>query len=354
MDERIEDLLALYALGGLSQEETQEVEAYLAANPAAVEELDRLETAVQALPYAAVPLQPSAAVEVALMERVEADARRRAGAAATADVKESGRFTTSPSVSLRPSIFDWLRSLLATPVVSGAGWALALLLFVWAFVLLGRNNSLQSENSAMVATQQSLGAELAEVEAQNEILQAENEALQATNAILEDTINALVVENDALAASEARLTAEVENLRNAGEQLTAQLTELEQNTEMARRVLAILTSPDVDTVTIPGNPETQPQAQGQLVVDASSNMAILIVTGMEPLPEGSVYQVLLIQGSEHETAETFVVDTRGDSVLIVSSENPLGTFDAVGVSIEPEGGSEQRTGEVVILGSLAN
>jgi anti-sigma-K factor RskA len=112
-------------------------------------------------------------------------------------------------------------------------------------------------------------------------------------------------------------------------------------------------SSEVYAVTLPGT-EEQPEASAQLVVDPESNTALLIVDGMPALPEDSVYQVLLIRGTEHETAETFRVDTEGEGVLLVHSTEPLQSFDTVGVSIEPEGGSVQRTGEIVLLGSIIN
>ena len=234
-------------------------------------------------------------------------------------------------------------------------------MLIWAFVLLGRNAALQSFNSTLIANNSALEAEVASIKVDNDDLLAQNEQLHDENLALSSTITTLTQENEDLinnvslrAERELELETEIDSLITTNSDLADNFAELDESTLAAREIMSILTSPTVDTVAIPGNPETQPDAAGQFVVDASSNTAILIVTGMDPLPEGSVYQVLLIQGSEHETAETFVVDTQGESVLIVSSENPLGSFDAVGVSVEPDGGSEQRTGEVVLLGSLIN
>ena len=64
--------------------------------------------------------------------------------------------------------------------------------------------------------------------------------------------------------------------------------------------------------------------------------------------------MLLVRGSEHDTAETFTVDAGGENILVVKSPSPMSIFDTVGVSIEPEGGSPQRTGEIVLLGGIVN
>ncbi|KAA3660704.1 MAG: hypothetical protein DWQ04_18695 [Chloroflexi bacterium] len=363
MKERIEDLLAVYALGGLTEEERRQVESYVDANPAAKVELDDYLQTVDAMVLTAVPIQPALNITADLFARVEADARTRQAAIPGASAEVNGvkrPFYPKPAQS-SPSVWETLKSFLSSPAVSGAGLALAAVMLIWAFVLLGRNSVLQSFNQTLAADNDFLEERVMIIKVDNEDLLAENELLRNENLTLTNRVTTLAQENQNLintastrAERELELEAEISSLVAMNNELSDNYADLDESTLVARDIMSILTSPTVDTVAIPGNPETQPDAAGQFVVDAASNTAILIVTGMGPLPEDSVYQVLLIQGSEHETAETFVVDTQGESVLIVSSENPLGTFDAVGVSIEPEGGSEQRTGEVVLLGSLLN
>ncbi len=361
MNERIEDLLAVYALGGLTKEERRQVEVYVDTNPAAKAELDNYLQTVDALVLTAVPIQPSPQTTADLLARVEADARQRRMSMPVVgtDGKKRPSFSKSPQSS--PSMWDMLKSLLSSPAIGGAGLALAAIMLIWAFVLLGRNAALQSFNQTLTADITYLETRVMSIKVDNDDLLAENESLRNENLTLTNRVTALAQENQNLintastrAERELELEAEISSLTAMNNELTDEYAALDESTLVARNVMSFLTSPAVHTVTILGNPETQPDATGQFVVDASSNTAILIVTGMDPLPDNSVYQVLLIQGSEHETAETFVVDTQGESVLIVSSENPLGNFDAVGVSIEPAGGSVQRTGEVVLLGSLIN
>jgi len=363
MNERIEDLLAVYALGGLTEEERRQVESFVDVNPAAKAELDDYLQTVDAMVLTAVPLQPAPDTAANLFARVEADARTRQIAMPDETVEmNKGKRPSSPSPAQSShTIWEILKSLLSSPAISGAGLALAAIMLIWAFVLLGRNAALQSFNQTLAADNEYLEDRVMIIKVDNEDLLAENELLRNENLTLTNRITTLAQENQNLintastrAERELELEAEINSLVAMNNELSDNYADLDESTLVAREIMSILTSPSVHTVAIPGNPETQPEAAGQFVVDASSNTAILIVTGMGPLPENSVYQVLLIQGSEHETAETFVVDTQGESVLIVSSENPLGTFDAVGVSIEPEGGSDQRTGEVVLLGSLLN
>jgi len=77
MDENMEDLLALYALGALSDADRRRVERHVAANPQAKEELEELLQGASALAYAAPAVAPSLDSRRALMERILA-ARQRA------------------------------------------------------------------------------------------------------------------------------------------------------------------------------------------------------------------------------------------------------------------------------------
>lgn len=348
-DEQIEDTLAVHALQGLSPEEAEAVEAYLAAHPEAAAELAEYEQAVSALGFAAPPLQPSADAEAALLARVDADARRRTASSAQ---------TASPP----PQTSSWrtfFSALLARPAFGAASLAFAAVLVVWTAVLFGRNSALQVLNEGLVTDNVQLSAEVSTLNAQNDALAAKNDTLNAANSSLENQVRDLTQANGDLLArvnnldtANAALETEIASLLAMNAELTEAYAALETDTESAQQVLALLTSPTVEAVTIPGNPETQPEAQGQLLVDGDRETAVLVVAGMEPPPQGSVYQVLLIHDTGHETADTFVVDTQGESVLIVHSEQPLSTFNAVGVSVEPAGGSPQRTGDIVLLGSI--
>ena len=75
--EPIEDLLALYALGGLDAAEQRLVEEYVAANPTAEAKLAELQATADLLPLAAVPLPPSAEMSEQLFQRVERNSAAR-------------------------------------------------------------------------------------------------------------------------------------------------------------------------------------------------------------------------------------------------------------------------------------
>lgn len=104
------------------------------------------------------------------------------------------------------------------------------------------------------------------------------------------------------------------------------------------------------TVSLKGT-NVQPQAQGQLIADPTSQSAVLVITGLPPLEPGKTYQVWLIAGAP-VSAGLLTVDEHGQGVLIVTTTESIGSFQSLGISVEPAGGSLQPTGDIVVLSEL--
>ncbi len=261
MDERIEELFPLYALGALSDEERAQVDAYVAANPGAQARLAELVDAATAVPFDVTLVEPSPRIKQALMDRVRADARVRF---------PSARRPAPPALS---RFLGTLRS--PMPLLAGASLGVAVVAVAWAISLNGEVARLREETAAL-------------------------------------------------------------------------RSELLVQTE----VIAQISAPGVQVMTIAGT-EHQPAAHGQLLADPNSRSAVLVVAGLAPLPDGQVYQFWLIRGDVPVSAGTFEVDEQGRAVLPVRSADAVSSFDAMALSIEPEGGSEQPTGDIVMLSSLS-
>lgn len=149
----------------------------------------------------------------------------------------------------------------------------------------------------------------------------------------------------------SRLRGEVSAL---GDALVAQARSLEQLNQSVDQLNAELPQEPasaVRTIEFNGTP-VQPQAYGQLIADPNSTSAVMVVTRLAPLQPGIVYQVWLIQGETPTSAGLLTVDADGQGVLLLVSDETIGSFDALGISVEPEGGSQQPTGDIVVLGDL--
>ena len=147
------------------------------------------------------------------------------------------------------------------------------------------------------------------------------------------------------------LNIQLSQLRNdvsaLGEALVAQSNSLELiNAKLPQTPVSAAV-----TVSLKGT-DVQPQAQGQLIADPNSQSAVLVIVGLDQLEPGRTYQVWLIDGGGPQSAGLLTVDENGQGVLIVTSELSIGSFQALGISVEPDGGSQQPTGDIVVLSEL--
>jgi anti-sigma-K factor RskA len=149
----------------------------------------------------------------------------------------------------------------------------------------------------------------------------------------------------ALNAQVARLRADVVALQADVRQQSAGLA-------LLNNVLAQPSPQALRSIPLQGT-EAHPQAAGQLITDLDSRTAILVVSGLEPLPPGRTYQAWLIRGETPFSAGLLPVGTGGQGVIVLSVSDAIGAFDSLGVSIEPEGGSLAPSGEIVILSEIS-
>jgi len=96
-----------------------------------------------------------------------------------------------------------------------------------------------------------------------------------------------------------------------------------------------------------------PAALGKVVAESVS---LVIADGDKPGAKrpGDYLELekLLIDAGGPKSAGLLAVDAHGQGVLIVSSDAEIGSFQSLGISIEPDGGSPQPTGDIVVLSDL--
>ena len=146
------------------------------------------------------------------------------------------------------------------------------------------------------------------------------------------------------------LNMQVAQLRNEIASLNERLTAQSESLQQIITNLPQTNPSNVITVSLKGT-EVQPQVQGQLIADPNGQSAVLVIAGLPPLEAGRTYQVWLIDGAP-VSAGLLTVDENGQGIFIVSSESEIGSFNSLGISIEPEGGSVQPTGDIVVLSDL--
>lgn len=91
------------------------------------------------------------------------------------------------------------------------------------------------------------------------------------------------------------------------------------------------------------------RAVGRLYGSANETTLALVALDMPVLPAGKVYQIWLLDSNGDRTSGgTFTVDDQGRGWLIIRVPKPLGNYQGVGITMEPEGGSPAPTGEKML------
>jgi anti-sigma-K factor RskA len=95
-----------------------------------------------------------------------------------------------------------------------------------------------------------------------------------------------------------------------------------------------------------------PRAAGTIVVSRDGARGALVVDGLKSLGASQQYQLWLIKGGLRTNGGVFSVDEGGYATFYVESPKPLSSYDSIGVTIEPAGGSPAPTGDKVLGGKL--
>ena len=99
--------------------------------------------------------------------------------------------------------------------------------------------------------------------------------------------------------------------------------------------------------------QDMPQATGMIVISQDGDHGTLVVDHLKPLAQNRQYQLWLIVNGDRTSGGVFSVDGEGYGSLWVNSPQPLKDYASFGVTIEPNGGSSDPTGEKVLGGNLS-
>lgn len=329
--EAFEEAISLYAVGALDREERQSLEAHLLTGCASCHTALKEYRAVAALlPYGL----PSVPVPPQLKARVLHGAREFSPSDAEKVERPGGRVfppRLSPSAwSLRPAFAFALVLLL----VGTGGYAL----YLRSQIESEHNHQLHietalQENAARMAT---LQQQIAEQERQLAGLQGE--FANRTGALGE-------------------LQAALSDRQSQLEQLRAQLDQREQETAGLRKTLAqrdemltFLRSPNVKVISLAGL-ERAKEAGALLLFDPDSKKAFFYAFNMPPLPAGKTYQLWAIL-DKPINAGTFTTDAGQKSRMVIKHLPAFTRTMRFAVSLEPEGGRPQPTGDIYLAGQL--
>jgi anti-sigma-K factor RskA len=99
-------------------------------------------------------------------------------------------------------------------------------------------------------------------------------------------------------------------------------------------------------------PDSASNATGFVLISADGDDGALVVDGLPPLGEDQQYQVWLLRDGQRTSGAVFSTDEKYYGGTRIRAPRPLTDYSAVGITIEPTGGSEYPTGAQVLAGSL--
>lgn len=129
-------------------------------------------------------------------------------------------------------------------------------------------------------------------------------------------------------------------------QLQAQALQVAKNRDSWQTMTALLNDPTVRAVALTGD-----RAQGHIWVADDGEVGCLVVQGLPEPGAGNVYQVWLRRGGQPVGVATFEARS-GSAWTFIRANQSIAEFDAIGVTIEPRGGSPAPTGQRVLFGTL--
>jgi anti-sigma-K factor RskA len=335
--ERFEEILPLYVIGALDRQERQTLDAHLLSGcPTCPAALKEYRAAASLLPYALPPNAPPAELKARLLEAVH-----------TAP-SEPNASKTAQLPRLEPGA--WLRHVIPPPpswVPYPAITLVALLLLAgsWFYTL-----SIRSQVMTEADQRQRMEAAL-----HGETVRIAALQTQATEQerLLADLRQEVASRTGALADLERILAEREEELA----QVRQQLAQREQGASSLRKALAqrdemltFLRSPTVQVVSLAGS-EMAKSAGALLLYEAESKQAFLYAFNMPPLPAGKTYQLWAIV-DKPVNAGTFGTDAGHKGRLVIRAIPDPAKVAKFAVSLEPEGGRPQPTGEIYLAGQL--
>jgi anti-sigma-K factor RskA len=130
----------------------------------------------------------------------------------------------------------------------------------------------------------------------------------------------------------------------------ARVDQLQAGLESEGNSIRMFASPAVQLVSLDGSPQ-QPTAKARVFWDKDRNLFHLYAAGLKKLAPGKTYEMWFINSEKQKLpAGTFLLSSHGEGSLVGKPPPDAGSVVALAVTDEPEGGSNQPTGQIQLLG----
>lgn len=141
------------------------------------------------------------------------------------------------------------------------------------------------------------------------------------------------------------------SLRNELDILGKRMDEIQAKADKDRKMLDYVATPGMDVVEL-ASKKPDMDASGKLLWDKDRDKALFLASNVPPPKEGMTYQLWAIEDGKPVSMGTFGVDEKGSGMMEVSTMPGDREALQFAVTIEPEGGMPQPTGEMYLYGKL--
>ncbi len=128
--------------------------------------------------------------------------------------------------------------------------------------------------------------------------------------------------------------------------------DVQHHLALQRQAFTLITAPEARPVVLRSD-KAESQARGILLLKPEVPQAVLIVQDLPPLQGDRTYQLWLGWGDgQRDNGGVFRVDEQGFGLIRVTAPRPFTTYQRVGITEEPAGGSPGPTSPRVIGATL--
>lgn len=148
------------------------------------------------------------------------------------------------------------------------------------------------------------------------------------------------------------LNSEVNELESQIEQQESQITELENDLREKEQILSIIGNPEIDIVELAGM-EANPNGYGKVIWNNENQQMVLQASNLPALSQGRVYQLWALTPDNPVSAGVFTVNEETNNFYRIElTPDILQSVNGFAVTMEPEGGSQQPTGDMYLMGNV--
>lgn len=134
--------------------------------------------------------------------------------------------------------------------------------------------------------------------------------------------------------------------------LNQQLASTQTELSHYKQAIALLRQPSNRLVSLKGT-NAIPQASGSLVIVPNSEVAILTLQNLAPLPKGQIYRLWAADNGKKIYCGEFKPDPQGKVFIELPLDNGMSGNYSVVVTVEPSQKTPQPIGETVMSGGMS-